>query len=356
MTIKVLLVEDSPVATILLQKIINASSDIQVVGTAKNGLEGLELLKKLNPDVICSDLHMPKMNGLEFTKEVMANFPKPILVISASVQEEDTKHVFDVLNAGAVDIFPKPRSGQPKDYDFITESLLTKIRVLSGIKVFRRKSSSTSILPIPSSSTSQSTPVKSTPSTISSHKKIQMIAIGTSTGGPQVLLEILGKIPAHFSVPIVCVQHISEGFLDGLIDWLNNNCQLKVKVAMTGEKPQGGYIYFPREKHHLEFDRNGRFFCFTGLPVDGHCPSVTVTFNSCAKVFGKNAIGVLLTGMGKDGAQGLLAMSQQGAYTIAQDEASSVVFGMPGEAIRLGGAKKVLPDHAIASHLMTLTR
>lgn len=341
MSIKVLLVEDSPIATILIQKIINSSPDIKVVGCAKTGIEGLEMLQKLNPDVICTDLHMPKMNGLEFTKEVMANYPKPILVISASVQEEDTQHVFDVLNAGAVDIFPKPRSGQSSDYDNIAQPLLSKIRVLSGIKVFRRKS-------------------QSSPPPITSYRntslgnKMQIVAIGTSTGGPQVLLEILGAIPSNYPLPIVCVQHISQGFLNGLIDWLNNNCKLKVKIAMTGEKPQPGYIYFPPEKQHLEFDSNGRFFCFKGLPVDGHCPSVTVTFNSCAKVFGKNAIGVLLTGMGKDGAQGLLSMYQKGAYTIAQDESSSVVFGMPGEAIRLGAAKKILSPTAIATQLLTM--
>ncbi|MGI0479906.1 chemotaxis-specific protein-glutamate methyltransferase CheB [Geminocystis sp. CENA526] len=351
MTIKVLLVEDSPVATLLLQKIINSSPDIQVVGCAKTGIEGLELVKKMNPDVICTDLHMPKMNGLEFVQQVMANFPKPILVISASVQEEDTKHIFEVLNAGAVDIFPKPRSGQTSDYDAISQPLLGKIRLLSGIKVFRRKAPSS----LPSISSTSSKFSSSTVS-ISNSNKIEVIAIGTSTGGPQVLLEVLGNIPANFSVPIVCVQHISVGFLGGLIDWLNNNCQLKVKVAMTGEKPQGGYIYFPPEKHHLEFDRNGRFFCFTGLPVDGHCPSVTVTFNSCANIFGKNAIGILLTGMGRDGAQGLLSMFQKGAYTIAQDEASSIVFGMPGEAVRLGAAKKVLPSSSIAAQIMSLVR
>lgn len=349
MTIKVLLVEDSPVATLLLQKIINASSDVKIVGCAKTGVEGLELVQKLNPDVICTDLHMPKMNGLEFTQQVMANFPKPILVISASVQEEDTKHVFDVLNAGAVDIFPKPRSGQSSDYDAISQPLLAKIRVLSGIKVFHRKLPSSFSLTTSPRSFSGNDAVKS-----SLGNKVEMIAIGTSTGGPQVLLEILGSIPPNFSVPIVCVQHISPGFLGGLIDWLNHSCKLKVKVAMTGEKPQGGYIYFPPEKHHLEFDRNGRFFCFSGLPVDGHCPSVTVMFNSCAKVFGKNAIGILLTGMGKDGAEGLLSMFRAGAYTIAQDEGSSIVFGMPGEAIRLGAARKVMPSSSIASQIMTI--
>lgn len=349
MTIKVLLVEDSPVATLLLQKIINASPDVKIVGCAKTGVEGLELVQKLNPDVICTDLHMPKMNGLEFTKQVMANFPKPILVISASVQEEDTKHVFDVLNAGAVDIFPKPRTGQSSDYDAISQPLLAKIRVLSGIKVFRRKlPSSPAFTPSPSTFSGDNQ-VKNY-----FGNKVEMVAIGTSTGGPQVLAEILGKIPANFSVPIVCVQHISAGFLGGLVDWLNNNCQLKVKVAMTGEKPQAGYLYFPPEKHHLEFDRSGRFFCSSGLPVDGHCPSVTVTFNSCANVFGKNAIGVLLTGMGKDGAQGLLSMYQKGAYTIAQDEASSIVFGMPGEAVRLGAARKVMPSSSIASQIIMM--
>ena len=351
MPIKVLIVEDSFVALTILKRILNSAPDIEVLETATNGVQGLELVAKLKPNVICTDLHMPKMNGLEFTQEVMALYPTPILVISASVQDEDTHHVFRLLDAGAVDIFPKPRSGQPSDYDLISQPLINKIRLLSGIKVFRKNRKTTS------SFTTNTTPTISpnvTSNLVQTTTKI--IAIGSSTGGPQALVEILSTLPANFPTPIVCVQHISDGFLGGLVDWLGNSCRLKVKIAQTGEKPEAGNVYFPPERHHLEFDSTGRFFCFTGMPVSGHCPSVTVTFKGVAKAFGKNAIGILLTGMGRDGADGLLSMYQVGAYTIAQDETTSVVFGMPQEAIKLGATKKVLPIGAIATHLISLLR
>lgn len=357
MPIKVLIVEDSPIAVTILKRILNSSADLEVVGIANNGIEGLELIPKLKPDVICTDLHMPKMNGFDFTVEVMAMYPTPILVISASVQQEDTHHVFRLLDAGAVDIFPKPQSGQPSDYELIKKPLIDKIKVLAGIKVFRKNRKNSPFLSTNKETITPFTPPSSFISTISTPKLtglIKMVVIGASTGGPQALVELFSQLPSNFSVPIVCVQHISEGFLGGLIDWLANNSRLTVKVASMGETPQPGFIYFPPEKKHLEFDSKGHFVCLTTLPVCGHCPSVTVTFKSAAKAFKSELVGILLTGMGRDGADGLLSIAQAGGYTIAQDEASSVVFGMPNEAIKLGAAKEILPIGAIASHLISM--
>jgi two-component system chemotaxis response regulator CheB len=345
MAIRVLVVDDSPVALTILQRILSSTGEIEVVGVARTGIEGLEMIPKLKPDVICTDLHMPKMNGLEFTIETMAMYPTPILVISASVQEDDTHHVFRLLDAGAVDIFPKPRSGQTSDYELIKQPLINKIKVLAGIKVFRKKRQEP--LPTPSQSFTPTSPLKPT-------GKIKIVAIGASTGGPQALVEIFTRLPFNFPVPIVCVQHISEGFLGGLVEWLNNNSRLPVKIAFSGEIPQPGVIYFPPERKHLEFEIQRRFLCSGTLPVCGHCPSVSVMFKSVAKVFGSEGMGILLTGMGRDGADGLLSLYQQGGYTIAQDEKTSVVFGMPNEAIKLGGAKKVLPVGDIANHIMTV--
>lgn len=349
MTIKVLIVEDSLIATTILTRILNSSKIIEVVGTATNGIEGLKLIPRLKPDVICTDLHMPKMNGLDFTIEVMAMYPTPILVISASVQAEDTHHVFRLLEAGAVDIFPKPASGKTTDYEHIKQPLINRIKVLSGIKVFRKYRPVTSSTPTVEN--------RVAPEFMSFSKfdhKIKIMAIAASTGGPQAFVEILSQLPSKFSIPIVCVQHISEGFLGGFVHWLNENSRLKVKIASSGEIPQPGKIYFPPEKINLEFDSNRRFSCISNIPVDGHCPSATVMFKSVAKTFGKEAIGILLTGMGKDGATGLLDMANNGAYTIAQDEKTSVVFGMPQEAIKIGAARKILPLTAIAPDVLSL--
>lgn len=362
MPIKVLLVEDSPIATVILKRIIESAPDLSLVGTARTGVDALRLIPKVQPDIICTDLHMPQMNGLELTKEVMDKYPRPILVISASVQEKDDMHnIFKLLEAGALDVFPKPKAGHPEDYELIKQPLLTRIRVLSGIKVFRKPRRDTPS-DIPSrgflgKSKIESKPPKVEPSkttrTYSSFlTSTKIIAIGASTGGPQALQEILTNLPSDFPVPIICIQHISQGFLKGLVDWLRVECTLPIEIATQGNTPQPGVIYFPTEGRHLEIDNNGRFVCSDTPPIGGHRPSISVTFKSIARYYGRTAVGVLLTGMGKDGADGLLTMAQGGAYTIAQNEYSSVVFGMPKEAILLGAAKEILSIEQIAPALI----
>lgn len=351
MLIKVLIVEDSPVATAILKRILEAAPQIQVVGTAKTGVEALALLEKAQPDVICTDLHMPEMDGLAFTTEVMAIYPRPILVISASVQEDDTRHVFELLQAGAVDIFPKPRTGLTSDYEKIKEELIHKIRILSGVKVMtrRRKAKITQ-----ASASGVSAVLKAHPNTFAAANTttIKAVVIGASTGGPQALETILSALPKSFPVPIVCVQHISEGFLQGFLDWLKNHSRLSIKIAESGEVPMAGKVYFPPEKRHLEIDSQGRFRYSDAPPWTGHRPSVTVTMQSMARYYHKKVLGVLLTGMGRDGAEGMQLIQQNGGWTIAQDSDSCVVFGMPKEAIALGAACQVLPLNAIAPALI----
>ena len=178
------------------------------------------------------------------------------------------------------------------------------------------------------------------------------MAIGASTGGPQALYAIISKLPANFPVPVICVQHISEGFLQGLVKWLACESKMQVKIAGLGELPQAGIVYLPPEKRHLELDSHGRFIYSQADKFPGHCPSITVTFKSVAKFYGRTAASVLLTGMGRDGAEGMLAIAQLGGLTIAQDQATCVVFGMPKEAIALGAAQYVLPVSAIAPLLL----
>ncbi len=341
MPIRVLLVEDSQIALIVLKKILNSSPEIEVVGEARSGLEALALIPQVQPDVICTDLYMPKMDGLTFISEVMALYPRPILVISVSVQKDDTHQVFELLNAGALDVFPKPSMGLTIDDELLKQELISKIKVLSGVKVLTKKRKSLEIGNIAALSSNF-------------YPKIKVVVIGASTGGPQALQKLFSRLPSDFPAPIICVQHICLGFLQGLIDWLAKSCQLSIQIAQSGDIPKPGRIYFPAEKQHLELDTQGRFIHSDAPPVVGHRPSVTVTFESVAKFYGKATVGILLTGMGRDGSEGMQAIAQAGGLTVAQDEATCVVFGMPKEAIKLGTVKKVLPIQAIAPMLLAL--
>jgi two-component system chemotaxis response regulator CheB len=368
-SIRVLLVEDSPVALAVLKRLINTAPDLQLVGTARTGREALTQISRLQPDVICTDLHMPEMDGLALTQAVMSDRPRPILVISASVQEEDTQNIFKLLEAGAVDIFPKPQTGAIADYEAIAQPLIAKIRVLAGVRVFtqRRRATPATLVATTPATPSPTTPSPATPSPArpahspsrphgqspqprpSSTSAVQAIAIGASTGGPQALQAILGSLPAVLPAPIFAVQHISDGFLTGLVAWLNQTCPVRVEIAQPGATPQPSVVYFPPERRHLELDTQGNFRLAGRIPVSGHCPSVTVMMESIAAFYGPKAIGILLTGMGQDGATGMQALQRAGSFTIAQNEATSVVFGMPHAAIALGAAEAVLPIEAIAS-------
>lgn len=345
---KVLLVEDSPVALEILKRLLATSPEIKVVGTARNGKEALELIPQVQPNVICTDLHMKEMDGLEFTKQVMTKDARPILVISTSVQKEDTQTIFQLLEAGAVDVFPKPSAGLAANYEQVKRELIGKIKVLSGVKVFtkRQLQSTTTAKEVKSP---QPLPIGQL---VDVTAPFRVVTIGASTGGPQALNSLLSQLPSNFPVPVICTQHICEGFLQGLVDWLALECQLKVKISQNGELPLPGTIYFAPERCHLEIDAQGKFAYSIAPPVDGHRPSVTVTFKSVAKFYGRATAAILLTGMGRDGAEGMRMISQVGGMTIAQDEKSSVVFGMPKEAITLGAAKHILPVQEIAPLLL----
>ncbi len=344
--IRVLLVDDSVLALTLLQKLLATSPEIQVVGTARNGQEALALIPQLHPTVICTDYQMPIMDGLELTRQIMARFPTPVLVISAVVKAKGTPVAFKLLEAGALDIFPKPALVVDSDYSRLADELTQKIRILAGVTVFSRRAVD--------SQPASSADLSQLPREPASPKRISLVAIGASTGGPQALKEVLQNLPTNLPVPVLCVQHISDGFLQGLVDWLSTCSSLRVTVAKPDELALPGVVYFPPDRTHLEVDSNGRLCLSSNGPVGGHCPSVDVLFKSVAKHFGQNALGVLLTGMGSDGAEGLLAIAKAGGDTVAQNEASCVVFGMPKVAIDLGAAKYVLPVAAIAQKIVNL--
>ncbi len=341
--IRVLLIDDSPLVLHILQRMLSRFPEIQVVGTAANGREALDLLPALNPDVVCVDLHMPVMDGLEFTRAAMDNYPRPILVVSVSV-EPGSPNVFRLLEAGAVDILPKPRDILGANLDKLANELASKIRILSGVRVFRRHNNASAAKPVPM------------PAAIPRPQlQPRMVVIGASTGGPQALREILGSLPATFPLPVVCVQHIGSSFLSEMVMWLAEVCPLPVRKAVHGETPQARTVYFAPEDAHLELDNGGeRFALSPAAPLDGHRPSVTVTMRAAARCFGAGAVGVLLTGMGRDGADGMASIAAAGGITIAQDEASSTVYGMPKQAVELGAVQHILPLEQIAPALEAL--
>lgn len=339
--IRVLLVDDSPLALTVLRRMLAASPEMEVVGAAHNGREALELIPRLRPTVICTDYEMPVMDGLELTRQVMATFPRPILVISSVLGGENSQKAFDLLEAGAVDVFPKPRGAAEGD---AAARLISKVKLVAGVFVIRREPKARPA--------EKASPERRPPGDGITAAQVRIVAIGASTGGPQALQIILSKLPARFPAPVLCVQHISAGFLVGLVDWLAAQCRVKIQIARPGEMLLPGRVYFPEEETHLLVDRQGRLQTSREPAVELHRPSVTVTFKSVARCYGEGAAAVLLTGMGQDGGEGMVAIARAGGMTIAQDEASCVIFGMPKQAIDLGAAQYVLPPARIAATLI----
>jgi two-component system chemotaxis response regulator CheB len=330
--IRVLLVDDSPLVITILKRMLSRSKEIEVVGTALNGRDALKIIPEVKPDVVCTDLHMPVMNGLELTKEIMDRYPMPILIVSVSGREGSI-NAFKVIEAGAIDIMLKPNGGADVDQDLLSVEFITKIRILSAVHVYRRKKSE--VLP--------GTDINNKTETFLANPAIRIVVIGSSTGGSQALQQILACLPENFPLPVICIQHISTGFLPGLIDWLSSKTKMKIETARAGALPQPGIVYFPQEGAHLKIDGSGRFVISLDPEYDGHLPSITVTMKSAAAYYKNSIAGVILTGMGKDGAEGLLAIKNSGGITIVQDEESCIIFGMPKKAIELGAAAYISP-------------
>jgi two-component system, chemotaxis family, protein-glutamate methylesterase/glutaminase len=289
--IKVFLVEDSPIALKILENLLTESGEISIAGTAINGIEALAKIPKVQPDVICTDLLMSKMDGLELTQQIMAKYPRPILIISQAVAGRTSDMAIRLLKAGAVDIFAKPKSGLQADYQASQTSLVQTIKVLAGVKVFTKPIKPALVYP------AATLPNQPLPKVSGIYK---ILALGASTGGPQALQKILGQLPPQFPLPVVCVQHISQGFLASLVNWLNAECALPVKIAEQREALQPGTIYFAPEDHHLLLDRQGCCVYSATAPVGGHRPAIDLTFESLAQVYGQGTLAALLTGMGRD--------------------------------------------------------
>jgi two-component system chemotaxis response regulator CheB len=343
--IKVLVVDDSPVTRALLVQLLDVETDIEVVGAVDDGQAAVEFLDAgSRPDVVIMDIHMPRLDGFEATRLIMETRPLPIIICTATSDPRELAIAFRSLEAGAVACIEKPVA-RGLDFAERQRNLLQTVRLMSEVKVVRRWSRSRGTsLPAPWGNVAN--PRSNTPG-------IKVIGIGASTGGPQVLQTILSGLPRDFPAPLLIVQHIARGFLPGMVEWLNQTTALRVHIAAHGAPALPGHAYVAPDDFHLALDARGytalaRTECENALR-----PAVSYLFRSLAHTHGASAIGVLLTGMGKDGAAELKLMKDGGAYTIAQDLASSVVHGMPGEAIALGGATQVLPADKIAAALLS---
>jgi two-component system chemotaxis response regulator CheB len=346
--ITVLVADDSDVARLLLVHLLEADPEIRVLGAVGTGRAAVDFVKAQTPDAIVMDIHMPDMDGFEATRCIMEMQPVPIVICTASTSAREVATTFRVLEAGAIACVEKPPGIGHADFETMAEHLRQTVKLMSEVKVIRRwPRSRVSTPPIP-----PARPVALRPAPTGT----KVVGIGASTGGPPVLQAILAALPKDFPVPILIVQHITRGFLPGLVEWLNQATPFEVHVAAYGDVPQPGHVYLAPDGHHMGLTSTGRILLSQEEPENGLRPAVSYLFRSLATVCGPAAIGVLLTGMGKDGAVELKGMRAQGAVTIAQDRESSVVHGMPGEAIALGGATHVLPADKIADFLLTLAR
>lgn len=345
--IKLLIVDDSPTELALLDYIFSSSPDIQIVGTAKNGKEAIELAEKLKPDLITMDILMPEMDGYGAIRHIMRHNPTPIVVISSKFNKNSVAGSYEALDIGALSVLEKPRDITSPQFDIEKKNLIDTVRSMAEIKVIRRRFFSEPKIR-----------TVSTPTEVSSkNKKFEIVAIGTSVGGPHALKIILQKLPVDFRVPIVIVQHMIPGYIEGFSHWLNENTSLKIKNAEDHEILMGGTVYFAPDKTHLTVKSiQGKLVArlVNGDTVSGFCPSATVLFESIAKTCGDKAIGVLLTGMGSDGADGLLELKKSHSHTIIQDEKSAVVFGMAGVAQSIGAVDTVVELEQMASYLIDI--
>jgi two-component system chemotaxis response regulator CheB len=344
--IRVLVAEDSPTYRELLVAILQNVPDLQVIGTARDGAEAVRLAKRLKPDVITMDIYMPEMDGFEATRQIMTEIPCPVVIISASTAKGLQDLTFNALRAGALSVLEKPTLQDPPE---AYEALAAQVKLMSEVKVVRRwgKSMAPSEPKLPATTPSP-------PLVQNGNSKIQLVAIAASTGGPGILAEILSKLPADFPAPILIVQHITPGFGTGLADWLNQQTPLQVRLACHADEPKPGQVLIAPDDAHMVVNSMGLIALSDSPPVHGLRPAADYLFNSIARVYGATAIGIILTGMGNDGAEGLQAMRRAGAHTVAQDKGTCVVFGMPAVAIELGAAEQVLPAKQIAAAIMAL--
>jgi two-component system chemotaxis response regulator CheB len=338
--IRVLIVEDSQVIREFLEHIVARDPRLEIAGTAESGEEALRILDQAAPDVISMDIRLPGMNGFELTQKIMRDRPTPIVVVSASLERADLQITMNALRAGALTVLEKPSGVICNKYEEMAERLCTQLAIMSEVKVVRRRVG-TRFIPV------------SDGQAIVRSVGWRALGIVSSTGGPNALVQLLGGLGSSFPLPILLVQHIADNFLEGFASWLEAACPFAVEIVRNRCIAAPSKVYMALQDHHL-LAENGCVRINRVSPVCAQRPSGSVLFESMAASLGGQAVGVLLTGMGEDGADGLLRLRQSGGYTIAEDESTAVVYGMPAEAVRLGAVSESLPLPAIAPRILDL--
>ena len=374
--IRVVVVDDSAVTRRVITDLLEQDRMIRVVGTASNGREAIDVVQKLRPDIVTMDVRMPVMDGVATTEHLMAYCPTPILVLTASLAHHDVGFTFRMLGAGALEIIEKPAATDSQALELAARILIRRVKVLARVKVVthlrgRRKAGDAVAAnrPAQAAQPPEQPPRRSAPALVrevARHSAVQvarqttggasdfpLVVIGASTGGPRIVSQILAGLPSDLPAAVLVVQHIAAGFSAGMAEWLAHTSKLPVRLAYEGQQLQPGQVLIAPDQRDLLLNP-GAHVHLSENPLLIQRPSIDISMQAAAEVFGRRSIGVLLTGMGRDGAYGMLTIKRAQGYTIAQDEATSTIFGMPRAAIQLGAACEVLPAANIAARLVSL--
>lgn len=331
--IQVLIVESDPATAENLSQIIASDPNLKVMSWISTGKSAFAFIQSRKPDVVVIDTHLSDMDGFEATHQIMQNLPMPIIIVSGSFNRNDIDKSFKAIEVGAIEIIEKPPDPDSIHFKSLADSLIASIKKAAIIQLKTRRHFSEQAAQLQEQKERKQLLLSNT---------VKVIVIGASLGGPTALKEIFSRLPANFPIPIFVVLHIAAGFHKGFVDWIQSASSLHIKLAEEGEYPQPGFVYIAPEQRHLEININQKIHLNDDPPEDGLRPSVGRLFRSTAKAYGKHAIGILLTGMGHDGAADLLLMKENGSLTIAQNKESCFIFGMPKEAVSIGAAQLVL--------------
>jgi two-component system, chemotaxis family, protein-glutamate methylesterase/glutaminase len=339
--VKVLIVEDSPVVQRLLEHVINDDPRLHVIGMATDAVEAMRMIRQLAPDIVTMDIRLPRMNGFEATRWIMRENPVPIVVVASNVDDKVLGISMNALRAGALTVVAKPTGLSHDDYQAMASHLCTQLVIMSEVKVVRQRPAPKAKICAVSTALPPCT--------------VELVAMVASTGGPGALSRILGALPKDFPVPVMLVQHFGAPFIAGFAHWLGTVSALPVSLAGDHDRLIQGHVHMAPGDVHLTVDKKGYLHLDHGAPVQGQRPSGDVLLDSVATTYGNRAIGVLLTGMGEDGARGLEALRKTGAHTIAESRSTAVIWGMPGAAVARGAVTEELPLDCIAMRLQQLT-